>query len=206
MNKALFGFEIPARGGGGLMSSRSHPFQEILQELPEALQEAVHCCVAACKPQFRPRLYISDWLEELYHEAACAACEALARYDPARGDLYEFGLLVISQRLRRFCDRTWHASRCECEWPLDEETGEEVEFEDEHAHKEMEEYIALSEFRRILGQLNPPDVQVGELYFIEGLSEREIAKRLGRSQKTINNRLKKIKLYLQQMTGREGDK
>lgn len=183
------------------MSRKTQPFHDLLRKLPEPLQRAVHHCVAACKPHYCPHPYASDWLEELYHEAACAAYEALAKYDPSRGDLYEFGVLVIGQRLRRFCDRVWAAARCECEWPRDEETGEEVELEDGCAVVELEVRAFEGQVRGVLQQLGGVDWQVGEWYLLEGWSEREIAERLGCSQKAVNKRLQKIKAYLRQQLG-----
>ncbi|MFN7017548.1 MAG: hypothetical protein ACK4P5_10395, partial [Fimbriimonadales bacterium] len=59
--------------GGGGMSQKQPPYHHLLRDLPQDLQKAIHEAVAACQPCFRPRLYASDWQEELYHEAACAA-------------------------------------------------------------------------------------------------------------------------------------
>ena len=72
-----------ARGGGGSMNRQ--PFHDLLRDLPPELQRAVHHCVAQCRPHIAPRPYTSDWHEELYHEAAYAACRAETTYDPDRG-------------------------------------------------------------------------------------------------------------------------
>ena len=125
------------RGENSAASRDKCSFQSLLQDLPKALQEAVHDTVAACQPRYRPSLHANDWLEELYHEAACAACYALAKYDPSKGDLYAFGVLVIQRQLQRFCDRVWAAAKHECAYPHDEETGEEIEFEDPRAQEAL---------------------------------------------------------------------
>ncbi len=179
--------------------------QQALHDLPKPLQAAVHNAVAACNPLCCPRLYASDWLEELYHAAIGAAWEAQRRYDSHKGlSLYKWGVLVIGQQLKKLCDRVWAAARHECDYPCDEETGEEVEFPDERASEEMEEGLLVCEVREALRVLGGVDEQIGVWYLFDGLSEREIAKRLGRSQKAVNKRLQKIKKYLRKRFGGEG--
>jgi DNA-directed RNA polymerase specialized sigma24 family protein len=74
--------------------------------------------------------------------------------------------------------------------------GEEVEFPDVRASEEMEEGLLVSAVREALHALGGLDEQIGVWYLFDELSEREIAKRLGRSQKVVNKRLQKIKKYL----------
>jgi DNA-directed RNA polymerase specialized sigma24 family protein len=76
--------------------------QRAILDLPEPLQHAVHYAVAHCQPQYAPRPYADDWLEELYHEAIVAAWEAYQTHDPNQGaSLYGWGMRVIGQRLHR---------------------------------------------------------------------------------------------------------
>jgi len=179
--------------------------QQALHDLPKPLQTAVHTAVAACQPQNAPRLYAHDWLQELYHEAICAAWEAYQLYDPRRGCLlYRWGLRVIGQQLKEFCDRVWAVARCECAYPCEEETGEEVEFPDERVSEQMEEALLVCEVRAALCELGGLDEQIGVWYLFEGWSERAIAKRLGCSQKAVNKRLQKIKKYLRKRLGGGG--
>ncbi|MCS6923240.1 MAG: sigma-70 family RNA polymerase sigma factor [Fimbriimonadales bacterium] len=164
----------------------------LLRDLPPELRRAVKDAVARCRPEYRPRLYAHDWLEELYHEAACAACEAQRSYDPAKGSLYAWGMRVIGQRLRRFCDTVWAACREEAEWPCDEAIGEEVEFEDDAALEAMEEAVLCSQVQAALLQLNDRDRQLLEWYFgEEALSERAIAERLGCSHVSVHQGLRR---------------
>lgn len=186
------------------MNRNPRSFHDLLRDLPESIQRAVHECVAACKPHYRPRPYGNDWLEELYHEAACAACEALAKHDPERGNLYEFGKLVIGQRLRRFCDRVWAAARCECEWLWEKETDEEVEFQDERADAEREAQELVLAVEQVLERLLELDKQVGKWYLLEGWSEGEIAERLGCSQPAVSKRLKRVIAHVRAQLGAEG--
>ncbi|MEM2592461.1 MAG: sigma-70 family RNA polymerase sigma factor [Thermofilaceae archaeon] len=174
------------------MNQKPPPFHHLLRDLPDELQKAVHEAVAACQPCFRPRLYASDWLEELYHEAACAACEAWRSYDPAKGSLYAWGLRLIHQRLQRFSDGVWAACRCEGEWSCDEETGEEVEVEDEGALEAIEEGVLCSQVREALARLSEEERQLLEWYFGEELREREIAARLRCSHVAVHKRLRSV--------------
>ena len=158
-----------------------HPFHELLRDLPPELQRAVHHCVAQCRPHIAPRPYTSDWHEELYHEAAYAACLAEATYDPDRGgSLYEWGVRVIGQHLKRFCDRVWASAKRECDPPCDEETGEEIECEDPTAQEPFAACILACALQQALQSLSPPDRQVAAWHWLEGLTERAIAQRLGR--------------------------
>lgn len=176
----------------------------LLRDLPPPLQRAVKDAVARCRPQYRPRLYAHDWLEELYHEAACAACEAQRAYDHTKGSLYAWGMRVIGQRLRRFCDTVWAACREEAEWPRDEETGEELEVEDSEALEQLEVRVLCSQVQTALLQLNEKDKQLLEWYFgAEALSERAIAERLSCSHMTVHRLLRRTWMRLCRALGVE---
>lgn len=142
------------------MSQKPPPFHFLLCDLPEDLQRAVHEAVAACKPAYRPRLYAPDWQAELYHEAACAACEAWCSYDPAKGSLYNWGLRLIRQWLHRFSEGVWAVCRHEAEWPCDEETGEEMEIEDIEALEAIEEAVLGAQVWEAMLKLSEEDRQV----------------------------------------------
>jgi RNA polymerase sigma factor (sigma-70 family) len=179
--------------------------QQALRDLPEPLQDAIHDAVAACQLQNAPRLYACDWLQELYHEAISAAWEAQQRYDSGKGcSLYRWGLRVIRQRLQAFCDGVWDAARHECDYPCEEETGEDVEFPDERALEAMEEGMVAGMVREALRALGGLDEQIGLWHLFEWMSEREMAKRLGCSQKAVNKRLQRIKRYLRERLGGVG--
>ncbi len=162
------------------MKQNKCPYHQLLLDLPTELQRAVHEAVARCQPAFRPRLYASDWHEELYHEAVAAALEAQATYDPAKGSLDAWGLRVITQRLAKFCDRVWSASRNEGSWLCDEETGEEREVEDVEALEVIEEQVLCGQVREALERLEEGDRALLEWYLGEALTERAIAVRVGR--------------------------
>jgi RNA polymerase sigma factor (sigma-70 family) len=203
-----------ARGGGAMNHKPPHlkwlhrlpkDLQQALCDLPKPLQAAVHKAVAACNPLCCPRLYANDWLEELYQEAIVAAWEAQQSYDPSKGCLlYRWGLRVIRQRLQAFCDGVWDAARHECDYPCDEETGEDVEFPDERALEAMEEGVVAGMVREALRALGGLDEQIGLWHLFEWMSEREMAKRLGCSQKAVNKRLQRIKRYLRERLGGVG--
>jgi len=179
--------------------------QQALRDLPEPLQSAVYRAVARCQPQNTPRLYANDWLEELYHEAIAAALEAQQRYNPGMGcSLYRWGLRVIRQRLQAFCDSVWDAARHECDYPCDEETGEEIEFPDERALEQIEQELLACAVREALHELGGLDEQLGLCYLFKELSELEIAKVLGISQQAVSKRLKRILVHVRSRVGVEG--
>jgi len=184
------------RGGG---SMTRQPFHDLLRDLPPELQRAVHHCVAQCRPHIAPRPYTSDWHEELYHEAAYAACRAETTYDPDRGgSLYQWGVRVIGQHLKRFCDRVWASAKRECDPPCDEETGEAVEYEDPTAQEPFAACLLACALQQVLQSLSPPDRQVAAWHLLEGLTERAIAQRLGVSQGAVHKRLERIRAHLRQ--------
>ncbi len=171
------------------MNQSEYPCRQLWFDLPPELQRAVHEAVARCKPASRPRLYASDWHEELYHEAVAAALEAQATYDPTRGSLYAWGKRVIAQRLAKFCDRVWNASWHEGSWLWDEETGEAIEVEDVEALEAIEEQVLCSQMREALERLDERERELLEWYLGQGLSERAIGVRLGCSHVVVHRRL-----------------
>jgi RNA polymerase sigma factor (sigma-70 family) len=171
------------------MSRQPPPFHHLLRDLPSPLQRAVHHAVAQQHPTRAPRSCACHWQEELYHEAAVAACKALQTYDPTKGSLYSWGLRVIGQHLQRFCAKEWQVARQECAYPCDEETGEEVAFVDGEALEWIEERVLCAQVRAALAQLPERERCLIEWYFGEGLSERAIAKWVGKSKSWVHKRL-----------------
>jgi RNA polymerase sigma factor (sigma-70 family) len=185
-----------ARGGG---QHDALPFPRPAARPAPRTATRVHHCVDQCRPHIAPRPYTSDWHEELYHEAAYAACLAEATYDPDRGgSLYQWGVRVIGQHLKRFCDRVWASAKRECDPPCDEETGEAVEYEDPTAQEPFAACLFACALRQALQSLSPPDRQVAAWHLLEGLTERAIAQRLGVSQRAVHKRLERIYAHLRQ--------
>lgn len=73
------------------------------------------------------------------------------------------------------------------------EAKSETNVEEEVAYK-----ILLDELLNILDELNDKDSKAMKLVLIEGLTEREVAKEIGMSRKTINNRKKKYLPIIQE--------
>jgi RNA polymerase sigma factor (sigma-70 family) len=194
-----------ARGGGaGNMTRGSPPFHSLLRDLHPELQRAVHRSVARFQPRVAPRVYYSDWEEELYHEAALAAWIASTTYDPNRGcSLYQWGIRVITQHLKRYCDKIWLTTRHECEHPCDEETGELVEFEDTSASEAIEVRLLMSAVGEILQSLPERDKQVANLYLLEGYTEAQIAAVVDTTQQAVSKRLKRIVAQIREALGVE---
>jgi len=177
--------------GGGSMTHQ--PFHELLRDLPLPLERAVHISVAKCRPQTAPRPYTNDWVEELYHEAAYAACVAHNTYNPHKGcSLFLWGVRVIGQHLKRFCDTVWTSAKHECDMPHDEETGEEVDFEDPAA---LEPFLVCTQVcivQAAIERLCEQDRLIASLYLLDGITEAQIAARLGVSRQAVNKRLQRI--------------
>ncbi|OYT68502.1 MAG: hypothetical protein CFK48_11370, partial [Armatimonadetes bacterium CP1_7O] len=173
----------------------------LLRDLPPPLQRAVHHAVAQQHPTRAPRSCACHWQEELYHEAAVAACKALQTYDPTKGSLYSWGLRVIGRHLQRFCEKEWQVARQACAYPCDEATGKEVEFVDAEALEWIEERVLCAQVREALAQLPERERCLIEWYFGEGLSEREIAKRVGCSHQAVHKRLHRAWARLCQVLG-----
>jgi RNA polymerase sigma factor (sigma-70 family) len=169
------------------------PFHELLRDLPPVLRRAVHYSVVKCRPQVAPRPYANDWEEELYHEAACAAWIAYRTYDPHRGcSLFLWGVRVTGQHLKRFCDTVWTSEKHECDMPHDEETDEEVDFEDPAA---LEPFLVCTQVcivQAATERLCEQDRLIASLYLLDGITEAEIAARLGVSRQAVNKRLQRI--------------
>lgn len=73
------------------------------------------------------------------------------------------------------------------------ETRSETNVEEEAAYQ-----ILLDELLDVLDELNDKDRQAMRLTLIDGLTEREVAKEIGVSRKTINNRKKKYLPIIQE--------
>lgn len=97
---------------------------------------------------------------------------------------------VVRQHLKRFCDSVWTLAKQECEFPRDEETDEEIEFEDPYALEAIIESVQVGEVRNVMEQLNAEQQAILNLYFGEGLSVRAIGESLGVSKSWVHNQLR----------------
>jgi RNA polymerase sigma factor (sigma-70 family) len=182
------------------MNKKLSPIQAMLRDLPLPLQRAVCEVVAECCHR-APPLYRGDGLMDLYQEAALAACYALQRYNPDKGSLHEWGCLCIRQHLTKIFAKLAAVSKYEVAWPVDEETGEPIEFEDEGAQEQFEQHVLEAQVREALCQLEPKARQLIEWHYGDGLSERQIAHRLGCSQQAVHKRLKASVRRLRRIVG-----
>jgi RNA polymerase sigma factor (sigma-70 family) len=73
--------------------------------------------------------------------------------------------------------------------PVNAETGDEVEFEDAEALEAIEENLLRGQVQEALMRLSPEERQLLEWHFGEEASEREIAKRVGRSKTWVHKQL-----------------
>lgn len=85
--------------------------------------------------------------------------------------------------------------------PVDEETGEEIEFEDPRAQEEVEKSMLCAEIRAALEKLPEAWLAIIEWHYGQGLSEREIAQQLGRSKSWVHRRLSRALSALRAIVG-----
>lgn len=180
------------------------PFRDLLRDLPPSLQQAVHEAVTECQPIYTPRPYAHDWQEELYHEAAYAALQALCTYNPRKGSLYRWGKRVIKQHLQKFCDKVWVVTRSEISYPCDEETGDEVEFIDEAAEDAYEIVGLELDVQRVWKQLSKTEHRVWAL-MAKYRSYRQVAVRMGWSHEKVRRYWNKLKAKIRALLAAESN-
>lgn len=165
---------------------------EPLRELPQDLQSAVKKALAATHTLAPPSRYDAVYWREEREAIACVAVWQAARtYRPEVGVSREaFALLCAKRAIFREWRRVQEWARYEMEIPMDEETGEEMEYPDERALEEMELSVVCGEIREALNRLSAAERQLIEWHYgDEALSVREIARRLGVSKSVAHQRL-----------------
>jgi RNA polymerase sigma factor (sigma-70 family) len=184
-----------SHGGGGAMTSIPIlPDDEPPRELPQDLQVAVKKALVATRILTPPPRYNDDyWREEREAIAHMAVWQAARAYRPEIGVSRELFALLCAKRA---IYREWHKVR---EWdryeeamPIDEETGEEVEFPDAEAQEAIEWAVVIREVQEALDRLSEAERQLIEWHYgDEALSIREIAGRLGVSKSMAHERLQR---------------
>ena len=162
------------------------------RELPHDLQSAVQKALAATHTLAPPSRYDAVyWREEREAIAYVAVWQAARAYRPELGVSREaFALLCAKRAIFREWRRVQEWARYEMEIPIDEETGEEMEYPDERALEEMELSVVCGEIREALNRLSAAERQLIEWHYgDEALSVREIARRLGVSKSVAHQRL-----------------
>lgn len=181
-----------ARGGGGdAVNDTLHFPDEPPHDLPPDLQQAVRRALAATHCLRPPPCYAPTyWREEREAIANYAVWRAAQAYHTEIGISREaFAQICAFRAIYGEWQRLWRRDKAVVAMPVDEETGEAVEFEDEEALEAIGEHLLCGQVREALERLTAEERQLLEWYFGEGLSEREIAKRVGCSQKTVHKRL-----------------
>ncbi|GIV09608.1 MAG: hypothetical protein KatS3mg019_1699 [Fimbriimonadales bacterium] len=173
------------------MSDTRHFPDEPPRDLPPDLQQAVRCALAAAhclRPP--PRYDPTYWREEREAIASCAAWQAAQAYRAEIGILREaFAQICALRAIYAEWKRLWERDRAVVAMPVDEETEEEVEFADAEALEWIEESVLCAQVRAALARLSAEGRQLVEWSFGEGLSERAIAERVGKSKSWVHKRL-----------------
>ncbi len=174
---------------------------------PPELQQAVRRAVAlthylAPPPGYDP----SYWREERIAIANLAVWRAYLDYQPDRGASLEgFAVRCAVRAIVREWERLCRQGRGVVAMPVDEETGEEMEFEDVGACEAIEENAQCGEIRAALEKLPEEQRVILELHYGLGLSEREIARQLGRCKSWVHRQLVAALEALRAMVGEKGE-
>jgi RNA polymerase sigma factor (sigma-70 family) len=183
-----------ARGGGGEHERHPSPPRRATprpstRSTPGSTQSTLsnHCLTP-------PPSYDNHyWREEREALVNCAVWQAARTYRAEMGISREAFALLCAKRAiyaewQRLCER----DRMVVRTPVDTETGEEVEFEDGDALEAIEENLLRGQVQEALMRLSPEERQLLEWHFGEEASEREIAKRLGKSKTWVHKQLEAI--------------
>jgi RNA polymerase sigma factor (sigma-70 family) len=172
------------------LSSDDEPPRELPHDLQSAVQKALAATYTLAPP---PRYDGVYWREEREAIAYVAVWQAARTYRPEVGVSREvFAVLCAKRAIYREWRRVQEWARYEMEIPIDEETGEEMEFPDESALEQMELSVVFGEVRQALERLSAAERRLIEWHYgDEALTVREIAKRLGVSRSVVHQQLQR---------------
>jgi len=179
--------------GGG--STLKHPPIEAelepASELLSKLREAVHKAVELTNNLPVPPNYDNDyWRQERLAIARMAAWEAQFSYCPDKGvSLETYAFLRARWAILDEWKRLYRLGKNLEAFPIDDESGEEMEFEDPNAEQSIENHLLCSLVREAMGQLSEEKRIILEMHYGENLSIREIAEQLGRSKSWVHREL-----------------
>ncbi len=185
-------------GGGGAMNDTLFLPDEPLRDLPPDLQQAVRKALAVTHCLNPPPCYDTHyWREEREAIANCTVWQAAQTYRAEMGISREVFALLCARRAiytewQRLCERDKRV----VPMPVDAETGEEVEFEDEGALEATVGHLLCVQVQEALERLSAEERRLLEWYFGEGLSEREIAQRWECSHVVVHKRLQRAWKHL----------
>jgi len=183
-----------ARGGAESMSDILLRPDEPPRDLPPDLRQAVRKALSATHCLTPPPSYDNHyWREEREALANCAVWQAARTYRAEMGISREaFALLCAKRAINAEWQRLCERDRMVVQMPVNAEAGDEVEFEDGDALEAIEENLLRGQVQEALMRLSPEERQLLEWHFGEEASEREIAKRLGKSKTWVHKQLEAI--------------
>ena len=132
--------------------------------------------------------------QDLLQEGRIALFHAIQRYSSARGPFAPYARLVIRRRMYRAADKMIRRNSVERVHDYPEEIADPAGlFEARNPENLMMEDERKKEFsRRIQGNLTHLELDVLSM-FLQGLSYREMARRLKRPTKSVDNALRRIR-------------
>ena len=132
--------------------------------------------------------------QDLRQEGRIALFRAIERHRPARGPFGPYARLVIRRHINRMAGKMIHCHSVEDGRSFPEDTGDMgVIAETRNPETEAMEEENLREIRTRVGEnLTPLESDVLTL-FLQGLTYREMARRLRRPAKSVDNALRRIR-------------
>ncbi len=165
-----------------------NPPRGLPPDLKRAVQKALKATDTLCPPSCYDASY---WREERRSIAHLAVWESAQAYRAEIGTSREaFAVICAKRAIYAEWKRLWKSDKAVVAFPVDEETGEEVEFVDPKAYEEIELCVLCAEVRSALERLSLQERQLLEWHYgTEQRSVREIAEHLGVSKSVAHERL-----------------
>ncbi|RMH34150.1 MAG: sigma-70 family RNA polymerase sigma factor [Acidobacteria bacterium] len=183
------------------MTDTRHFPEELPYDLPNELkqiaQEALYEHLQRPSPPTDKHEYEADSRQVAWLTAWIAA----NLYDPTRGKTLEQWVRgCVRAALLAWYRTVWRWYRCEEPFAVDEETGEMWEPVDEESLAMLEAVLWWLDIEWAVGQLSEAQQAVVAMVY-EGCTQTEMARRLGCSQASVSQRLRRIGEALRRLLG-----
>ncbi|GIV08949.1 MAG: hypothetical protein KatS3mg019_1040 [Fimbriimonadales bacterium] len=155
-----------------------------------------------------PRYEPNEWHAECLGEAWGCVSDALSTYNPIRGGLDGYLARAIWYHLLAFWSGEWRWATRACVSLETQNTGGEacvqewVDPTSEHVVDTVCVHVALEQ---ALAALSERDRQLVAWVWVEGVSQAEVARRMGWSQQAVSKRLLRVRATLQAKLDERGE-
>jgi RNA polymerase sigma factor (sigma-70 family) len=141
-------------------------------------------------PYFRNRVNAAQDAKGVFHEFVIVLVENRDTLDPLRAPLHWMWKVAARKKVDYFRDER---SRQKMFEPFNSEDDFVVE------HRSLEALLNAVIVQDRLKTLKPEDQQLVRLYFMEDYRRKETAEFLGRSEKSVKNRLERLTIVLNEL-------